>query len=219
MTGDTLPLDERLQAYLRTVSLREPGVLRRLREATQALPEASMQIAPEQGQLLQLLVRLLGARQALEIGTFTGYSAGWIALALPAEGSRLVCCDRSREWAATAAGYWRELGVEERIELRLGEAQATLDTLVEERARFDFAFIDADKAAYEGYYESCLKLVRSGGLIAIDNTLWYGRPADPAVEDEDTVAIRHFNATLLADDRIDLSLVPVGDGLTLARKR
>lgn len=219
MTGKNLPMNDALEAYLRAVSLREPGILRRLREATAALPEAHFQIAPEQGQFLQLLVRLLGAHRVLEIGTFTGYSALWMALALPEDG-RLVTCDASKEWTAIARDYWQEAELAERIELRLGPAADTLAALLEEeRGHYDLAFIDADKEGYDGYYEACLKLLRGGGLVVVDNTLWYGRPADPADDDVDTVAIRRFNEKLHADERVDLSLLPLADGLTLARKR
>ncbi len=219
MTGKTLPMNEALEAYLREVSLREPGILRRLREETAELPEARMQVAPEQGQFLHLLVGLLGARRVLEIGTFTGYSALWMAQAMPADG-RLVACDVSAEWTDIARRYWEEAGVAERIDLRLAPALETLDQLLEkERGHYDLAFIDADKASYEAYYEGCLKLLHGNGLVVIDNTLWSGRVIDPAVDDEDTVAIRQFNDKLHADERVDLSLLPLADGLTLARKR
>jgi predicted O-methyltransferase YrrM len=219
MSGKNLPMTAALEAYLRTVSLREPGILRRLREATAELPEAHLQIAPEEGQFLQLLVRLLGARRVLEIGTFTGYSALWMALALPEDG-RLVTCDSSEEWTAIAREYWQEAGLAERIDLRLGPADESLAALVEEeRGHYDLAFIDADKEGYDGYYEACLKLLRGGGLVVVDNTLWSGRPADPEDHDADTVAIRQFNDKLHADERVDLSLLPLVDGVTLARKR
>jgi predicted O-methyltransferase YrrM len=219
MSGKNLPMTDALEAYLRTVSLREPGILRRLREATAELPEAHLQIAPEEGQFLQLLVRLLGARRVLEIGTFTGYSALWMALALPEDG-RLVTCDSSKEWTAIAREYWLEAGVAARIDLRLGPADESLAALVEEeRGHYDLAFIDADKEGYDGYYEACLKLLRGGGLVVVDNTLWSGRPADPEDHDADTVAIRQFNDKLHADERVDLSLLPLVDGVTLARKR
>jgi predicted O-methyltransferase YrrM len=219
MTGKTLPMNEALEAYLREVSLREPGILRRLREETAELPKAQMQIAPEQGQFLHLLVGLTGAKRIIEIGTFTGYSALWMAQALPADG-RLVACDVSEEWTAIAQSYWEEAGVAERIDLRLAPALETLDELLEEeRGHYDLAFIDADKANYEAYYEACLKLLDSTGLVVADNTLWSGRVIDPAADDEDTVAIRQFNDKLHADERVDLSLLPLADGLTLARKR
>ena len=219
MTGKTLPMSEALETYLREVSLREPGILRRLREETAGLPEAQMQIAPEQGQFLNLLVGLLGAKRIIEVGTFTGYSALWMAQALPEDG-RLVACDVSEEWTDIARRYWAEAGVTERIDLRLAPALETLEALLEEeRGHYDLAFIDADKANYEAYYEACLKLLDSTGLVVIDNTLWSGRVIDPEADDEDTVAIRQFNDKLHADERVDLSLLPLADGLTLARKR
>ena len=219
MTGKTLPMNEALESYLRGVSLREPGILRRLREETADLPEAQMQVAPEQGQFLNLLVGLLGAKRIIEVGTFTGYSALWMAQAMREDG-RLVTCDISEEWTAIAQRYWAEAGVAERIDLRLAPALETLETLLEEeRGHYDLAFIDADKAGYEAYYEACLKLLHGGGLIVADNTLWSGRVIDPEVNDEDTVAIRQFNDKLHADERVDLSLLPLADGLTLARKR
>jgi caffeoyl-CoA O-methyltransferase len=179
-----------------------------------------MQIAPEQGQFMALLIRLTGARKVLEIGTFTGYSALTMALALPPNG-RIVACDISREWTTIASRYWAEAGVAARIDLRLAPALETTTALLDagEALTFDFAFIDADKERYADYYEAALQLLRPGGLIAIDNTLWNGRVANPAAQDGDTLAIRAFNERLKDDLRIDLSLVPIGDGLTLARKR
>ncbi len=220
MTQSTLHLPDALHAYLLEASLREPPLLRRLREETAGMEQASMQIAPEQGQLLALLVELIGARRTLEIGTFTGYSSLVVALALPHDGT-LVACDRSEEWTAVARRYWEAAGVAHKVDLRLGPAEETLDELVRSGSEgsFDFAFIDADKASYEAYYERVLRLLRPGGLVAVDNTLWSGRVADPAEIDEDTRAIRAFNAKLATDERITLSLVPIGDGLTLARKR
>ena len=191
----------------------------RLRAETSRLPRGTMQISPEQGQLMGLLVRLMGARRALEIGTFTGYSALAVALALPADG-KLICCDVSEEWTQMAQRYWRAAGVAERIELRIGPAE-TLAGLraAGEDGRFDFAFIDADKKSYDLYYEQCLKLVRPGGLIAIDNALWHGWVADPAYRDADTAAIRALNRKIRDDTRVDMVLVPIGDGLLLARRR
>jgi predicted O-methyltransferase YrrM len=220
MSNRTLGLDDALQGYLHASSLREPEILRRLREATARMPESNMQIAPEQGQFMALLVELLGARRLLEVGTFTGYSALWMALALPPGGS-LVACDHSRAWTEMAAEYWREAGVADRIELRLGEALDTLDDLLRQAGEggFDLAFVDADKENYLNYYERCLRLVRRGGVILFDNVLWDGRVADPAADDPDTRAIRALNAALHRDERIGLSLVPIGDGLTLARRR
>ncbi len=219
MSNRTITIDDRLYEYLLGVSLREPGVLARLRAETMKLPRAGMQISPEQGQFMALLVKLMGARLVLEIGTFTGYSALAMALALPADG-RLVACDVSEEWTATARRYWKEAGVEARIELRLAPALQTLRDLLEagSASSFDLIFIDADKGNYLAYYEAGLDLLRPGGLIAVDNTLWDGRVADDAVDDDDTQAIRAFNAALHDDARVDLSLVPIGDGLTLARK-
>lgn len=220
MSKRTITLDDRLYDYLHAVSLREPALLARLREETAALPEARMQIAPEQGQFMAMLVRVMNAREILEIGTFTGYSALAMALALPPDG-HIVACDVSAEWTAIGRRYWREAGVAERIELRLAPAIETLEALLADGGedRFDFAFIDADKSGYHAYYEACLKLVRPGGLIVVDNTLWDGRVADDSVQDANTRAIRAFNAALHDDVRIDLSLVPIGDGLTLARRR
>jgi predicted O-methyltransferase YrrM len=219
MTGKTLPMNEALEGYLRSVSLREPGIQRRLRKETAELPESRYQVAPEQGQFLQLLVNLMGAKRVIEVGTYTGYSALWMAEALPEDG-RLVTCDISKEWTDIAARYWQEAGVAERIELRLGPAAETLDSLIEEqRGHYDLAFIDADKASYEVYYEACLKLLHNGGLVVADNTLWSGKVADPAIDDEDTEAMRQFNQKLHADERVDVSLLPLADGVTLARKR
>ena len=220
MSRRTLPLDERLYEYLLSVYLREPDVLRRLREETARHPQAEMQIAPEQGQFMGLLARLIGARKCLEVGVFTGYSALAVALALPYDG-RLVACDVSEEFTSIGRRYWREAGVEPLIRLELGPALETLDALLAdgEGSTFDFAFIDADKPNYAHYVERTLALLRPGGLMAIDNVLWSGKVADPSVHDPDTDAIRALNEQLLGDDRIDLSLLPVGDGLTLARKR
>ncbi|MFO1205970.1 MAG: class I SAM-dependent methyltransferase [Burkholderiales bacterium] len=220
MTNRTFTLSDSLYDYFASVSLREADILRRLRDETATLPRATMQIAPEQGQFLALLVQLTGARRCLEVGVFTGYSALCVAAALPADGS-VVACDVSEEWTAVARRYWEEAGVAERIEIKLAPAVETLDRLLAngQSGTFDFAFIDADKPNYLNYFERSLRLVRQGGLIAVDNTLWYGRVADPTNHDEDTEAIRSFNRSLHADARIDLSLVPIGDGVTLARKR
>jgi predicted O-methyltransferase YrrM len=220
VTRRTTPLSEALYAYLLDVSLREDDVLRRLREETAGMENANMQIGPDQGQLMALLVDLVGAKNVLEIGTFTGYSALAMALALPEDG-RLVACDISEEWTSVGRRYWEEAGVADRIELRLAPAAETLRALLAEgrAGTFDFAFIDADKGGYETYYESTLELLRPGGLVAVDNTLWEGKVADPTVHDADTEAIRAFNRKLEGDERVSLSLVPIGDGLTLARKR
>jgi caffeoyl-CoA O-methyltransferase len=215
-----LTLDERLYRYLLEHSLREPPLLRRLREETAKQPHAMMQIGPDQGQFMALLVKLMGARRCLEVGVFTGYSTLSVALALPPKG-RIVACDLSEEWTAIAQRYWREAGVDGKIDLRLGRALVTLDRLIAhgDSRSFDFAFIDADKGNYLGYYERCLTLLRPGGLIAVDNTLWSGDVADPANQEADTVSLRAFNDFVHADARVDLALLPVGDGLTLALKR
>jgi predicted O-methyltransferase YrrM len=216
-------LTDELSAYLREVSLREPDVLRRLREETaQSFDEntASMQISPEQGQFLAMLVRLIDARNTLEVGVFTGYSSLSVALALP-DGGKVVACDLSDRYTSIARRYWGEAGVAGKIDLRLGPALATLDALIAEgrAGSFDFAFIDADKRNYANYYERALQLLRPGGLIAVDNVLWHGRVVDPRENDGDTQAIREFNRSLHTDDRIDLSMLPIGDGVTLARKK
>jgi len=220
MSRQTLPLDDRLYRYLLDVSLREPELLRRLREETAAHPQAEMQIAPEQGQFMALLVRLTGARRILEIGVFTGYSSLAMALAMPKDG-RLVACDVSEEFTAVARGYWRQAGVEQLIDLRLAPAMATLDQLLAggEAGGFDLAFIDADKERYDDYYERCLALLRPNGLIVLDNMLQEGKVADPEEQSPPVEAIRRLNVKLRNDVRIDLSLVPLADGVTLARKR
>jgi predicted O-methyltransferase YrrM len=198
---------------------RESALARRLREETARLPQAGMQIGPDQAAFLALLARSIGARRALEIGTFTGYSALAVAAALPPDG-RLVCCDVNAEWTAIARRYWAQAGLAERIELRLAPALDTLAALRAEHAEpFDFAFIDADKASYDAYYEACLALLRPGGLIALDNVLWSGRVADPAQTDADTVALRALNAKIRDDARVDASLLSLGDGVMLVRKR
>lgn len=220
MTGRTLTLDDALYQYLLDVSLRETPLLRRLREETQALPMARWQIAPEQGQFMALLVRLSGARRLLEVGTFTGYSALCMAEAA-GEGAQLVCCDLPGDYNTVAQRYWQEAGVAERIELRLAPALRTLQALRDGGAdgSFDLAFIDADKANYPRYLELALALVRPGGLILFDNTLWSGRVLEAQPESADTRAIQALNRQLQGDSRIDLSLLPLGDGLTLCRKR
>lgn len=220
MSTRTLSVTDELYDYLLRVSSREDELLRRLREETQAMPESNMQISPEQGQFMALLVKVLGARNCIEVGTFTGYSSICVARQLPDNG-RLVACDVSVEWTSIAQRYWREAGVHERIDLRIGPATETLQALLSGggAGHYDFAFIDADKAGYREYYELCLGLLRDGGLVAIDNTLWNGAVIDPADSSNNTQAIRLFNEFLHADERVDLSLVPIGDGLTLARKR
>jgi len=220
MTNRSISLTDSLYEYLLSVSLREPDLLRRLREETAALPNARMQIAPEQGQFMALLVQLTGARRCLEVGVFTGYSSLAVALALPDDG-RIVACDVSEEWTTVARRYWSAAGVTHKIDLRLAPALETLEGLLAagEGGSYDFAFLDADKENYLRYYGLALELVRPGGLIVADNTLWSGRVIDPSNSEAATVALRRFTETLHTDDRIDVSLVPIGDGLTLARKR
>ncbi|MGE0152895.1 MAG: O-methyltransferase [Reyranellaceae bacterium] len=212
--------NEKLYQYTLATWLRDSDLKRRLREETRKLAAGGMQIGPDQGQLMALLARAIGARRVVEIGTFTGYSALCLAEALPGDG-RIVACDASREWTDIARRYWQEAGVAEKIELRLGEAIDTLYQLIGDgqAGAFDLAFIDADKANYERYYEACLLLVRKGGLILIDNVLWGGSVVNPDKTDDDTVAIRALNAKLRDDDRVELALIPVGDGLTAALKR
>ena len=210
-----------LYDYLLSVSVREPQVLRDLRAETAKLSEAGMQIGPDQGRFMSLLIKLIGAKRTLEVGTFTGYSALTVALALPEDG-RVIACDVSEEWTSIGRRYWQQAGVAHKIELRIGPGAETLGKMAADASQhntFDFAFIDADKSNYGTYYEQCLKLVRPGGLIAIDNVLWGGSVVDESDQKPDTVAIRELNVKLYTDERIDLSLVPIGDGLTLARKR
>jgi len=220
MSNSSLGLSEALQQYLLDVSLHEPEVCRRLRQQTLAMPNASMLSAAEQVQLLLLLLKMLGAKNGLEVGTFTGYTSLRLTLGIP--DLRMTCCDVSEEFTGIAQTYWREAGVAERIDLRLAPALETLDELIEngKSSTFDFAYIDADKAAYREYVERCMILVRPGGLIAIDNVLWSGRVADPENRDDDTLALRQLNEWLHSqeDYEYDLSLVPIGDGLTLLRK-
>ncbi|MGA2551330.1 MAG: class I SAM-dependent methyltransferase [Burkholderiaceae bacterium] len=219
MSSRTLNLDERLYGYLLDHSLREEPAQTALRETTRRHQHGGMQISPEQGQFMALLVRLLGARRTLEIGVFTGYSALTVALALPEDG-RLLACDISDEYTRVGRPYWKQAGVEHKIELVLGPARETLDARLRggEASSYDFAFIDADKTGYDAYFERCLKLIRPGGLIAIDNVLWGGAVAGKA-SDPDTQALQALNEKLHTDERVDLSLLPIGDGLTLARKR
>ncbi len=214
------PVTENLARYMREVTLREPEALRRVREETERHPDASLQSAPEQGQLLYLLALAVGARKALEVGVFMGYSSTWVALALPPDG-KLIACDRSEEYTRRARQTWRDAGVEDRVELRLGPALDTLDGLLSDgqAGTFDFAYIDADKANYSNYYDRVLALVRPGGLIAADNVLWHGEIADPSVSGIDVEAVRAFNRKLLEDLRVEVSVVPLGDGLMLAYKR
>lgn len=219
MSNKVISMTEPLYQYLLNVSLREPALLKRLREETARERYAVMQIAPDQGQFMALLVKLMGAKKALEIGVFTGYSALSVALALPADG-KLIACDMSEEWTNIARRYWQEAGVAHKIDLRLAPALQTLDRLLRdgETGTFDFVFIDADKTNYGNYYERALQLLRTGGLMVIDNVLWSGDVANPAVQDEDTRALRALNEKLHHDARIELSMIPVADGLTLALK-
>ncbi|PNB71636.1 SAM-dependent methyltransferase [Pseudomonas sp. GW456-E7] len=220
MTARTLNLDDALYQYLLDVSLRETPLLKRLRDETQALPMARWQVAPEQGQFLALLVKLTGARRLLEVGTFTGYSALCMAAALPADGS-LICCDIPGDYNAIARRYWQEAGLAGRIDLRLAPALETLAELERQGQgeQFDLVFIDADKANYPRYLEHALRLLRVGGLVLFDNTLWSGRVLESNPESADTRAIQALNLALKDDVRVDLSLLPLGDGLTLCRKR
>lgn len=220
MTKKTLGLDTPVYDYLLSVSLRESDILRQLRDETAQLPMAMMQISPEQGQFMALLVQLIGATKTLEIGVFTGYSSLCVAMALPPQG-KIVACDVSEEYTTMARRYWEAAGVADKIDLRLAPALETLDELLRsgQAGTFDFAFIDADKANYEKYYERSLELIRPGGLIAIDNVLWSGRVVDSQIKDNQTNSIRAFNQKLHQDQRVTLSLVPIADGLTLALKR
>ena len=220
MSNRSISLTDSLYEYLLAVSLREPDLLRQLRQETATDPLARMQISPEQGQFMGLLARLMGARRCLEIGVFTGYSSLALALALP-DDARIVACDVSEEWTSVARRYWAAAGVAHKIDLRLAPALETMAGLLAagEAGRFDFAFLDADKENYLRYYELALELLRPGGLLVADNTLWSGRVADPANTEATTAALRRFNEQLHRDERVDLSLVPIGDGLTLARKR
>jgi predicted O-methyltransferase YrrM len=216
----TLGLPDELHAYLLDVGVRESDLLRQLREETAAMPEHDMQIAPEQGAFMALLVELIGARRCLEVGTFTGYSSLCVALAMPADG-HLVCCDISREWTDVARRYWAQAGVADKIELRLGLALETLDGMITEglAGTFDFAFLDADKDNYPAYADRMIALLRSGGLLAIDNVFWGGEVAEPEVDNASVRGIRSLNRMLASDERVSLAMVPIADGLTLARKR
>lgn len=220
MSSSSFLLTDRLAEYYPTVAVREPALFAELRRETARLPMARMQIAPEQGQLLALLVRLMQAKRCIEVGVFTGYSSLAVASALPHDGE-LLACDVSEEWTAIAQRYWQAAAVERKVRLVLAPARDTLDgeLAAGQAGCYDFAFIDADKTGYLDYYERCLRLLRAGGLIAVDNTLWSGRVAEPTVRDADTEALRAFNAAVASDDRVDLCLVPIADGLTLLRKR
>jgi predicted O-methyltransferase YrrM len=220
VSSRTLTMTEPLYDYILRTSLREPPLLKRLREETAKLPGAEMQISPEQGQFMAFLVETIGARRILEVGTFTGYSALWMALALPADG-RIIACDINPETTAVARRYWAEGGVDGKIDLRLAPATGTLDALLNDgqAGRLDFMFIDADKTGYDAYYERGLKLLRPGGLMAIDNVLWSGAVADPKDNTDDTRAIRALNEKVRGDERVTWSLLPIGDGLSLVRRR
>ncbi|MFH0778166.1 MAG: class I SAM-dependent methyltransferase [Candidatus Eisenbacteria bacterium] len=220
MSRKTMCLSDQIYEYMLSVSLREPELLRRLREETACYEDAEMQISPEQGQFMAFLVKLIGACKVLELGVFTGYSSLWVGLALP-ENGRMVACDVSEEWTAVARRYWEEAGIAHKIDLRLGAAQETLKDLIASGhgGSFDFAFIDADKVSLDDYFEGCLELVRTGGLIAIDNVLMRGRAADTVVQEEKVRVVRALNRKLHGDARVDVSLVPISDGLTLIHKR
>ncbi len=209
-----------LYGYILQTFVDEPEVARKLREETGKLPQAQMQIPPEQGRFFDFLVRATRARKCLEVGVFTGYSALWTALALPTDGE-LVACDISEEWTSIARRYWNEAGVSRKIRLRIGPASQTLSALLHEQQAntFDFAFIDADKPSYDDYYEKVLQLVRPGGVIAIDNVLQTGKVLDQSTNDPGTLAVRKLNEKLSRDERIHLSMLPIADGLTLAIKR
>jgi predicted O-methyltransferase YrrM len=221
MSNQSIGLSDSLYQYLLANSVREPEILAKLRQETAAHPLVNMQISPEQGQLMGLLVQLIGAKKCLEVGVFTGYSSLVVALNLPIDG-KLSACDVSEEFTSIAQRYWQEAGVSDKIDLQIAPALDTLDRLLAngEAGTFDFAFIDADKNNYAAYYDRCFQLVRSGGLILVDNVLWYGRVADPAMDDDKrTQAIKAINQQIYHDDRVQISLIPIGDGLTIARKK
>ena len=220
MSTKTILMDDQLLEYLRQNSVREPDVLQELREETQKLSNSGMQISPEQGQLMAMLVKLVNARKIVEIGTFTGYSSTVMALAMP-EDSQLIAFDISEEYTRTARVFWKKAGVDQQVKLILGDAKESLKHFLESggEASVDLAFIDADKTSYIEYYEYCLQLIRPGGLILVDNVLWGGQVAEVSNQDKDTEALRVFNLRLSDDQRVDLCMVPIGDGLTIARKR
>ena len=220
MSSRRLVVTDDIHQYIIDHSLREPEVLARLRAETARQPYATMQIGPEQGQLMALLAKLINAKRCIEIGVFTGYSALVVALALPDDG-RIVACDVNEEWTSIGRRYWKEAGVDHRIDLRLQPALRTLDSLIAagESRSYDYAFIDADKPNYDAYYERVLQLLRPGGLILIDNVLWSGKVAEPGAKDAETMAFRNLNAKLHKDERVDVSLLGIGDGVTLVRKR
>lgn len=220
MSNRTLQLTDAVYDYLLSHSLKETSVQQQLRKETAGMEMSVMQIAPEQGQFMTFLVKLISARKALEIGVYTGYSSLAVALAIPDDG-KVIACDINREWTDVAQRYWKQAGIAHKIDLNLAPASETLEKLLEQgqQSSFDFAFIDADKTNYDHYYEMSLQLVRVGGLIVIDNTLWGGDVADDSVQDDDTIAIRKLNKKLVSDDRVDVCMLPVADGLTLVRKK
>jgi predicted O-methyltransferase YrrM len=220
MSRTQIEVTDALAAYVSQVTLRDEPLLKQLRDETATHPHGTMQISAEQGQFMRMLIKLMGATKCIEVGTFTGYSSLSVAMALP-ENGKLVACDVSEEFTSIARRYWHEAGLSHKIDLRLGPALDTLDRMIAsgESGNYDFAFIDADKSNYDGYYERCLRLVRRGGLLAIDNMLWHGKVIDPSVQDHDTVAIRALNEKVHADNRVDMVLLPLGDGLLLARVR
>lgn len=215
MAGRTPFLPEKIARYIQEHAVREPQVLRELRAATASVPHSGMQIGADQGQFMAMLVKLMGAKRALEIGTYTGYSALAVALALPKDGT-IVCCDLSEEWTAVGKPFWKKAGVEKKVDLRIGPALETLKRL---KGPFDFVFIDADKENYINYYERCLELLRPGGLIVVDNVLWSGEVANEHTRDELAVALRKFNDHVHKDDRVELAMLSIGDGVTLVMKK
>jgi predicted O-methyltransferase YrrM len=220
MSNTSIGVPEDLHEYLVAHGVREPDILRRLREETAALPQHDMQIAPEQGAFMALLVEILDARRCIELGTFTGYSSLVVTLAMPSDG-QMVCCDVSEEWTSVARRYWAEAGVGDRVDLRLGPALETLDELLAGGAAgtFDFAFVDASKREYPDYHERIVRLLRQGGVVAYDNVFWAGDILDESKTDPDTLGVRRLNDRLAQDERVTISMIPVADGLTLARKR
>lgn len=218
MTKRAIDVTDHLYDYMLRVSLRDTDVQRRLREETAKMPNAGMQIGPDQGQFMAFLVKAIGAKKCLEVGVFTGYSALCVALALPKDG-KIVACDVSEEYTAVGRKYWEEAGVAHKIDLRIAPAVKTLDALLSGPHDFDFAFIDADKVNYDAYYERALELLRTGGIIAIDNVLWSGSVADDGVQDPDTVALRKLNEKIGVDERVEISMLALGDGVMLVRKR
>ena len=219
MSTDTIILDKKLREYLLNVSVKESEILRELREETAQMEFSQMQISPEQGTFMAFLVESIQAKRTLEIGVFTGYSALVVAMALPEDGT-VTACDISEEWATIGRKYWKRAGIEDKIDFRIGPALETLDTLLSKgkHGTYDFAFIDADKVEYQGYFDKSIELLRVGGIIAVDNVLWGGSVIDDSVQNLSTIAIREFNRKLKTDPRVSISMLPIGDGLTLARK-